>query len=86
MIESFLEQDCIACHTYEAAATLQKLLIDEGYAVMLSREEDLWCVNWVWTERFADRNDVVFISRDQYIWSWDEFLDHYPEIDWSKEK
>ncbi len=43
-----------------------KMLLDEGYVVMLSYEEDLLILNWEWSERGADRNDVVFMRRDEY--------------------
>ena len=43
-----------------------KMLLDEGYVVMLSYEEDLLIFNWEWSERGADRNDVVFMRRDEY--------------------
>lgn len=49
-----------------------KMLLDEGYVVMLSYEEDLLILNWEWSERGADRNDVVFMRRDEYEEEWDK--------------
>lgn len=86
MIKKFLEQECICCHTYDAAINLQKLLLEEGYAVMITTEGELWCVNWVWTERFSDRSDVIFVNRGAYECDWYAFVDRHPEIDWSKEE
>lgn len=85
MLTHYLEQSSIVCHSYEAAANLQKILLDEGYAVMITTEEQFWCVNWVWTERFSDRNEVIFINRSEYECDWDAFVKCHPEIDWSKE-
>ena len=65
-IEKHLEQDGIALKSYEDAVTISKILIENGNCVMLSREENLWIVNWVWTPLPADRNDVIFIERGAY--------------------
>ncbi len=50
------------CRGFEVA----KALLDEGYVVMLSYEEDLLVLNWEWSEHDADRNDVVLMRRDEY--------------------
>lgn len=81
-LEKYLEQDALAFESYEDAAAVQKILLENGYCVMMSREEHLWLLNWVWTERFADRNDVIFISRAQYEYEWDAFEERHPEIKW----
>lgn len=47
---------------YGDAVSVAKTLMDNGYVVMLSKEEDLFILNWVWSET-ADRNDTVFMSR-----------------------
>lgn len=79
LIKEYLEQEALTFENYEDAATVQKILIENGYCVMMSREEHLWLLNWVWTENFADRNDVIFINRAQYEcdeWKW---LEKHPE-------
>ena len=48
------------------------VLLKEDYVVMLSLEDDLLVVNYEWSERGADRNDVVFMPK------W-EFETHYTE-------
>ena len=53
----------VAVHEYEDAALLAHILIDNDYVVMISREEDLFVVSAIWSERHADRNDVVFMDR-----------------------
>ena len=57
----------------ENCMTVAKILLEEGFVVMLSREEDLWILNFVYSEH-SDRNDVVFMSQD-------EFGNKYIEID-----
>ena len=79
LLEKFLEQEALAFHSFEEAAVVQKILLENGYCVMMSREEHLWLLNWVWTERFADRNDVIFINRAQYECDEWEWLQQHPE-------
>ena len=59
------------CRGFEVAKTL----LDEGYVVMLSYEEDLLVLNWEWSEHDADRNDVVLMRRDEF----EETLDNQYE-------
>lgn len=49
--------------SFSTATTFVDLLLDEGYVILLSREEDLYIVDYIWSERGADRNDVVFMDR-----------------------
>lgn len=66
-----IPQEEIACHSYEDAAKIAEILLRNGYCVMISEEENLFIVNYIWSERGADRNDVVFCDRglyDDYIW------------------
>lgn len=59
-----LENDSIAVHSFEDACALSKILLDNGNAVMITEEEDLYIVNYVWCDSgFPDRNDVVFRNR-----------------------
>lgn len=55
----------IALHSYEDAVALTKVLLDNGYVAMISREEQLYIVNYVWSQRGADRNDVAFMDREE---------------------
>lgn len=48
------------------AMDLAEILLDEEYVVMISREEDLYIVNYIWTESPSDRNYVVFMDREDY--------------------
>lgn len=86
MIDEYLEQSGLAFDTYDVAATVQKILLEQGYCVMMSREEDLWILNWVWTETPADRNDVIFINRGKYECEWWAFMKNHPEIEWKDDE
>ena len=61
----YITNNEIACHKFANAESLAEILLDEGYVVMLSKEEDLTIVNYIWSHRNADRNDVAFMSRDE---------------------
>lgn len=52
-----------------------RALLDEGYVVMLSYEEDLLIINYEWSENRANRNDMVFMRRDEYEEELDELAD-----------
>ena len=43
-----------------------KALLDEDYVVMLSYEDQFLVLNYEWSEYGADRNNVVFMRRDEY--------------------
>ena len=53
--------------TPEAAfETVRQMLTSGHYVVMLSREEQLWIVNYLYSDT-CSRNDVVFMSREDII-------------------
>lgn len=52
-----------------------KALLDEGNVVMLSYEEEFLILNWEFSEHGADRNDVVFMQRDEYEEELDKQFD-----------
>lgn len=56
----------IAFENHENGMKVAKALLDEDYVVLLSYEEQLLIVNYEWSECGADRNDVVFMRRDEY--------------------
>lgn len=60
----YLENDGIAVHSYEEACALAKILLDNGNAVMITEEEELYIVNYVWCDSgYPNRNDVIFRNR-----------------------
>jgi hypothetical protein len=56
----------IVFKNHKNGLVVAKALLDEDYVVMLSYEEQLLVLNYEWSERGADRNDVVFMRRDEY--------------------
>lgn len=56
----------IVFKNYNKGLEVAKALLDEDYVVMLSYEDQLLVLNYEWSERGADRNDVVFMRRDEY--------------------
>lgn len=79
IIDKFLEQDALVFDSYEDAAEVQKILIKNGYCVMMSREESFWLLNWVWTETPADRTEVIFINREDYEDNEYEWFKKHPK-------
>ena len=67
----YLADNEIAMHSMEDALELVKLLVTNGYVAAVSVEEQLIIVNYVWTPRFADRNEIVFQNREDL----DQILD-----------
>lgn len=51
---------------YERGFDVAKALLDEGYIVMLSYEEEFLVLNYEFSEHGADRNDVVLMRRDEF--------------------
>jgi len=62
----------LAFTDYERGFDVAKALLDEGYIVMLSYEEKFLILNYEFSEHYADRNDVVFMRRDEYEERFDE--------------
>ncbi len=55
----------IALHDKETALKIANILVDEDCVVMISREEDLYIVNYLYAQ-YSDRNYVVFMDRDEF--------------------
>ena len=64
MLDRYLENDGISVHSFEDACALAKILLSNDNAVMITEEEDLFVINWVWCDSgLPDRNCVVFRDR-----------------------
>lgn len=50
---------------YDDAIIVARILLKNGYVVMLSMEEELYVLNSIWTDN-CDRNGVVFMSRGEF--------------------
>ena len=67
----------LAFTDYNRALDVAKALLDEGYIVMLSYEEEFLILTYEFSEHGADRNDVVLMRCDEF----EETLDnHYEDI------
>ena len=65
----------IAFTDYNRGFDVAKALLDEGYVVLLSYEEEFLILNYEFSEHGADRNDVVLMRRDEF----EETLDNQYE-------
>ena len=62
----------IAFETAEAAfETVRQMLTDGHYVVMLSREEQLWIVNYEYSDT-CSRNDMVFMNKEEF---WEKYVE-----------
>lgn len=55
----------LVVHSLADAEALTEALLANNYICMISREEDLYIVNAVWTHS-CDRNDVVFMDAEEF--------------------
>lgn len=62
----------LSFYNHKKGLEVAKTLIDEHYVVLLSYEENLLIVNWEYSPE-SDRNDVVFMGRE-------EFEEEYVEV------
>lgn len=68
----YITDNEIAIKNKDTALKMAEMLMSEGYCVMLSREEQLYIINYIWTPSVeSDRNDVIFLSREEFE---DEFF------------
>ena len=63
----------IAVSDKESAMKIANILVDEEYCVMLSREEDLYIIDFEYSE-FSDRNNVVFMNREDFKQKFEEIV------------
>ena len=55
----------IAINDYHDATTIAEILMNNDYVVMMSREENLYILNVLWSAS-CNRNDVVFMDRGEF--------------------
>lgn len=55
----------IAVNDYYDATTIAEILMNNDYVVMMSREEQLYIIDAIWSAG-CDRNDVVFMDRGEF--------------------
>lgn len=56
----------LAFKNHEDGFKVAQALLNEGYVVMLSHEEQLLILNYEWSATDANRNDVVFMNRWEF--------------------
>ena len=61
----YITDNEIAITNKETALKIAELLLSEEYCVMMSREEDLYIINYEWS-RYSDRNEMIFLSREKF--------------------
>ena len=72
----YITKNEIALHSFEDAVAIAKVLLDNGYVTMISKEEKLYIVNYIWSAEDANRNDVAFMDRvelEEIIFNDEEF-------------
>lgn len=55
----------IAINDCYDATTIAEILMNNDYIVMMSREENLYILNVIWSAG-CNRNDVVFMDRGEF--------------------
>lgn len=71
-------------HDFDSCMKVAEIILEEGYVVLLSREENLYVINYVWSsENYADRNDVVFMGREEFD---DKFYEEDEEDEYDREQ
>lgn len=55
----------IAFKSCEKCMEVARILVEESNVVLISREEDLWILNYEYSEH-SNRNDVVFMSQEEF--------------------
>lgn len=67
---NFTPSNELAFDKKEDALKVVEVLLENKYVVMVSLEENLYIVNWLYSP-LTDRNDVVFMDRGEFE---DEFF------------
>ena len=62
----YIEDAEIAFKNHTNALETAKALLNEGYVVLLSKEEQLIILNYSWSPNYANRNDVIFRNRESF--------------------
>lgn len=62
----YISENEFAVESYEDAIKISEVLLRNDYVVMISREESLYIINYEWSPHNADRNDMIFRSREDW--------------------
>ena len=83
--DNYIPKEEAVFTNYEDAAEVARCLLKNNYCVMLSREEDLWILNYIWSPH-ADRNDMIFADRGSYECDEMNWIRCHPEINFGEEE
>ena len=61
----YITKNEVALHSFEDAVAMVKILLNNSYVTMISKEEKLYIINYEWSSNDADRNDVAFMNREE---------------------
>lgn len=64
----------IALHNKENALKIAEILVEEDNCVLLSKEEDLYIINFEYSQ-YSDRNNVVFMDREEFDTKYYEIIE-----------
>ena len=67
----------IAFKSCDNCMQVARILVEENQVVMISKEENLWILNFKYSHN-SNRNDVVFMSQEEFYEQYEEQND---EID-----
>ena len=67
----------IAFKSCDNCMQVARILVEENQVVMISKEENLWILNFEYSHN-SNRNDVVFMSQEEFYEQYEEQND---EID-----
>ena len=67
----------LAFESCENCMAVARILVEERNVVLISREENLWILNFEYSHN-SNRNDVVFMSQEEFYEQYEEQND---EID-----
>ena len=62
---TLIHKEEVVVDNFDDAITIAKILMKNGNVVMLSEEEGLTIINYIWTDG-CDRNNVAFMPRDDF--------------------
>ena len=71
----------ISFRSYGDAAAVAEKMLENGYVVMVSREEGLYILNAIWVEEEANRNGVTFMPRDDFDYYYCEIKSDDNDVD-----
>lgn len=73
-----MQKDEIVFDSFDNCMAVVKAILDErSYVVMLSREETFFVLNFLYSDG-SDRNDVVFMEKEDL---WDKYVEKVDESD-----